>query len=560
MSQECIQHVKMLGDSLFNKRGALLALWQDLAEQFYPERADFTSARNLGAEMATNLMTSAPLLARRNLANAFSAMLRPSSKVWAKVRSRSAAKTDTEAKQYTEQLTRILRNAQYDSRAGFARATSEADNDFATFGQAVIEASLFRPADGSTPHLLHRCWHLRDVAWMEDHIGKVTTAFRKWEPDAITLYRYFRDKVHPIVKERMEKQPYDYKVNCWHVVVPRDLYETFPGAKSFRQPYVSMYIDCDNMHMLECVGSWVNGYVIPRWQTVSGSQYAHSPATVAALPDARLLQSITLVLLEAGEKAVNPPLAAVQDVIRSDVANYAGGITWLDADYDEKTGAALRPLEGDHKNLGFGMELVKDIRMQLQEAFFLNKLNLPPQGGPDMTAYEVGQRVQEYIRNALPLFGPMEAEYNGQLCEVDLELLMRGDGTIAALAPPSMRGQDVEFEFESPLREALDKAKAQQFIEAGQLITHAMQFDQSAGYITDYQKATRDVLSAVMPAEWMRTEDEVANMQKNAAAQARQQQMLDLMAKGSEVAKTSSEALGNTASTLGLSADAGMAA
>lgn len=560
MSQECIQHVKLLGNSLFNKRGSLLSYFQMLAEEFYPERADFTTVRNLGSEMATNLMTSAPLIARRNLANAFGAMLRPSSKVWAKVRSKRPDQDDTDAKKYLEWLTNLQRNAMYDPNSGFVRATKEADNDFATFGQAVIEASLYRPADGSTPHLLHRCWHLRDVAWMENHIGKVNTVFRKWEPDAITLHRFFRDKIHQSVKDRLTDKPYDHKVNCWHVVIPRDLYETFPGAKSFQQPYVSMYVDCDNNHMMECVGQWVNGYVIPRWQTVSGSQYAHSPATVAALPDARLLQSITLVLLEAGEKAVNPPLAAVQDVIRSDVANYAGGITWLDADYDEKSGAALRSLEGDHKNLGFGMELVKDIREQLQEAFFLNKLNLPPQGGPDMTAYEVGQRVQEYIRNALPLFEPMETDYNGQLCEVDLQLLMRGDASIGGRAPPSLKKGELEFQFESPLREAVDKAKVGAFLEAGQVITHAMQFDQSVSYITDYQKSTRDVLSAVMPADWMRTEDEVANMQKNAAAQARQQQMIDLMQKGSEVAKTSSEALGNTAQTLGLSADSGMAA
>lgn len=555
MSQECIQHVKMLGDSLFTKRGSLLSLWQELAEQFYAERADFTSARNVGSELAVNLMTSAPLIARRNLANAFSAMLRPSTKVWAKVRTRHSERENTDDKKYTQQLTTILRNAMYDSRSGFVRATSEADNDFAAFGQAVIEASLYRPGDGSTPHLLHRCWHLRDVAWMENHIGKITTVFRQWKPSAIDLKRFFRDKIHPRVGEMLEKTPYD-PVNCWHVVMPRDLYETFPGAKTFRQPFVSMYVDLDNQHMMECVGQWVNGYVIPRWQTVSGSQYAHSPATVAALPDARLLQSITLVLLEAGEKAVNPPMAAVQDAVRSDMASYAGGVTWLDADYDERQGPALRTLEGNQKNLAFGMELVKDIREQLQEAFFLNKLNLPPQGGPDMTAYEVGQRVQEYIRNALPLFGPMETDYNGQLCEVDLELLMRGDGSIAALAPATMRGQEVEFQFESPLREALDKQKVGQFLESAQVIAQAMNLDQSVVYITDTKKATRDVLSAIQPADWMRSESEVDLLLKNDAAKRQQQELLAMMEQGSQVAKTTSEAAANTAQTLGLSAAA----
>lgn len=553
MSQECIEHVRMLGDNLFTKRGSLLSLWQELAEQFYPERADFTSSRNVGSELATNLMTSAPLIARRNLGNAFGSMLRPSNKVWAKARTKRPDREDTEARKYLEWLSNLLRAAMYDTNSGFQRATKEADNDFATFGQACIEATLYRPGDGSTPHLLHRCWHLRDVAWTENQIGKVTTVFRQWKPTAIDLQRFFRDKIHQSVKDLLEKTPYA-EVNCWHAVVPQDLYRTFPGAKGINQPFVSMYIDLDNQHMMECVGQWVQGYVIPRWQTVSGSQYAHSPATVAALPDARLLQAITLVLLEAGEKAVNPPLAAVQDAVRSDMANYAGGVTWLDADYDERQGPALRTLESENKNLAFGMELVQDIRHQLQEAFFLNKLNLPPQGGPDMTAYEVGQRVQEYIRNALPLFEPMETDYNGQLCEVDLALLLHGDSTIAARKPESLRGEEVEFQFESPLRDAIEKQKVGQFLESAQVIAQAMQLDPSVSFITDYGKAARDVLGAVMPADWMRTESEVDIMKKNAAAQQQQQQLLATMQQGSEVAKTVSEAAANSAETLGLAA------
>lgn len=208
MSQACIEHVRKLGDHLFSKRGSLMALFQELSEQFYPERADFTSARNVGAEMAVNLMTSAPIIYRRNLGNSFGAMLRPSSKVWAKVRSKRQDREDTEAKQYLEWLTNLQRRAMYDPAACFARATSEADQDFATFGQACVEATLYRPGDGSTPHLLHRCWHLRDVAWQENNIGKITTVFRQWKPTAIDLQRFFRNKIHPTVKLMLDKTPY----------------------------------------------------------------------------------------------------------------------------------------------------------------------------------------------------------------------------------------------------------------------------------------------------------------------------------------------------------------
>src|SRR5574337_321819 len=67
-------------NQLFDKRSGLLSLWQTMADNFYPERADFTQTHNLGDEFGVNLMTSYPVLARRDLGNAIGSMLRPSSK------------------------------------------------------------------------------------------------------------------------------------------------------------------------------------------------------------------------------------------------------------------------------------------------------------------------------------------------------------------------------------------------------------------------------------------------------------------------------------------------
>ena len=44
-----------------------------------------------------------------------------------------------------------------------------------------------------------------------------------------------------------------------------------------------------------------------------------------------------------------------------------------------------------------------------------------------MTAYEVQKRMDEYVRGALPLFEPAEAEYNGALCDQTMKLLIRAN-------------------------------------------------------------------------------------------------------------------------------------
>jgi hypothetical protein len=60
----------------------------------------------------------------------------------------------------------------------FTRATKEGDHDFAAFGQTCISVELNKLANG----LLYRCWHLRDLAWMENEEGKIGFVARKWKP------------------------------------------------------------------------------------------------------------------------------------------------------------------------------------------------------------------------------------------------------------------------------------------------------------------------------------------------------------------------------------------
>ncbi len=173
---EAIEFHLEQGKKLFESRASLLSLWQEIADNFYPERADFTTIRNIGCEFADNLTTSYPILARRDLGNALGSMLRPTSKDWFKIRtSENWENLGTDARAWLERAGSIQKRAMYNRRAQFTRATKEADHDFAAFGQAVIQTSLNRNADG----LLYRCWHLRDCAWRENEEGMVDTLYRK---------------------------------------------------------------------------------------------------------------------------------------------------------------------------------------------------------------------------------------------------------------------------------------------------------------------------------------------------------------------------------------------
>ncbi len=552
-------HKKLVddGDKLFSARRQLDDLWQEMANQFYVEMADFTYDRYLGDEFADHLTTSYPLIARRTLGDSLSALLRPvnldntSPGVWFSMRAQDERKEDVAGQRWLDFATGVMRRAMYDTKANFVRATKEGDHSFVTFGQCPLSLELNRNRDG----LLYRCWHLRDVCWSEDSEGQIDTVYRKWSPTATQLVDTFGRNVSPEIMNKLRDDPYG-KIECIHIVIAADKYERrCKDGKKFRTPWISIWIDKDNEYVMEEIGSFSRIYVIPRWVTIPGSQYASSPAVTAALPDARLMQAMSLTLLESGEKFADPPMIATQEAVRSDVQLFAGGITWVDAEYDERLGDALRPLYDQNAAAGLNAALaLRDgVQASIAKAFFLDSLSLPPADVKEMTAFEVGQRISEWIRRAMPIFEPMEFEYNGALCEETFDLLMRNGafGPVEDI-PQSLRGADLKFKFESPLHESADRKKGQKFLEAKAALVQAAELDPSVVPRMNASDALKDVLKSIgTPPTWVRSDIEVQQIAEQQAQEKATQAALAAGADGAAVAKD----LGAAAKSF---ADAGM--
>ncbi len=525
------KELRELGEELFSKKAPLNSLFQDVADNFYFERANFTLRRSIGSDFASNTYTSYPAMCRRDLGNSLGAMLRPTAKVWFHTGIRNTLVKDNETRQWLQAFEETQRRAMYDRSAHFTRATKEGDHDYAAFGQCAISIELNKHANG----LLYRCWHLRDMAWQENEEGEIGSRFRRWKPTVQTMVRIFgKDKLHEDIVRQSEKTPFT-EGNVMHIVVEDDMYDEDAKAR----PYWSIWYDCEHERLITANPIWTCYYRIPRWQTVSGSQYSYSPATVCALPDARLIQAMTFTLLEAGEKATNPPMVATIDAVRSDMALYAGGVTWVDPEYDEKMGEALRPVTQDFRGFNFGVQMQQDARLLIREAFFLNKLDMPQRNAERVTAFEVGQRVQQYIRDALPIFEPMEMEYNAGLCEDTFELLWRNGALGSPLDwPKTLRGAEIGFTFESPLHDAIEQQKGDLLVQGAQLLAAAQPVDPSIVNIVDGKVAFRDALDGIgWPGRWMRNEADVQAIDDQQKAQAQAAQLLGALQQGASAAK-----------------------
>lgn len=506
---------------MFQKQSNLLSYWQILADNFYPERSDFRYVRNLGAELSDQVVDSHPILTRRDLANSFHAMLRDGD--WFNIKTAPGTVPDRDGRAWLQFATQRQR-AIFDAKgSGFTRAVKEGDHDFATFGNAVISVEPNRLRNG----IVFRDWHLKDCAWTEDETGQVSTVARKWNASRFDLWRLFEKNpdatLHEsITNEQARKKPYATE-DIRHIVMPVDIYgdeEMIENGFKF----VSLFLDMKRKVYIQKTPLYHQTYVVPRFQTISGSPYAYSPATVAGLPDARTLQAMTFTLLEAAERYSRPTIVATTGVVNGNVDLRPGGVTWVDNEYDERKGASLRNMSQDRGGFPIGANERGRVYEVLDRAFYLNKINLPMLDR-EMTAYEVQERMKQYRRENLPLFAPLESDYNGQICDATFNLGMQmGMFGSPQDIPRSLQGQDVIFQYESPLTESQNEEKANRFSQTSALLREAAEMDAGVIDNIDFDVAVRDAITGMnAPETWLVPPEVVAERRQQDAAMAQAQ-------------------------------------
>ena len=502
-----------IGSALFSKKLPWDTLCQDIADNFYPMRSDFTRELTLGDDFTTNIMDSYPVQARETLGNAPSAMLRQGD--WFQVKTgRDDVDEDPVAARWLEAATKRFRRLVYDRRANFTAATIETDHDWVTFGQGVISVEESPDRD----HMLHRAWHPRDCAWMLNDVGKVDHVQRKMKKTARNLVKLYKDKVHADITLAAKKDP-TKEFNCRHIVLPMD--EVYGDDKAMRRkyakfPFLSVYVDLDHEQILGEAGLPVFNYVLPRWRTLANIPQGFSPATINSLPDGRMIQQMARIILEQGEKAVDPPTVAKGDIFRDAVNLYAGGMTYVDLESEDDISKLFKTVETG--NLAQGLELKADVRNLIAEAFLLNKLFLPDTR--EMTAYETSERVAEFRRAALPFFGPVESEYNLTLLDTGFQLALHNQHFDIGDMPDILSGAETTFVFESPLNTAEGRALVASFQESVQILAGASQFDKTIPSTMDFQKMTKDAVKGTgAPADWF-NDEQVAQSEKDQQTQA----------------------------------------
>lgn len=447
--------------------------WQEIGQVISPRKIDFVGLQTPGNKRMSQIYDSTGIHANELLAAGLHGLATNPSMQWFSLRmvahrvatedggSGDINQHDTVQK-YLSDVEETMWQRIYQPGSNFTTSLHEFYLDLGSFGTAILY--IGQRDDGG---LLFESRSLAECVIAENSEGRVDTVFRKTSYTVRQMMQMAKSKKNPDgwnvsarVREMFLNQKLDEPVIVIHAVYPRSDRE--PDKKdAANMPWASCYFEHEGCHQLEMSGYPEFPYLVARWSKYAGEVYGRSPG-MTALPDVKMLQAMTLTVIKAAQKIVDPPMWLRDDGVVGQTRTIPGGINYFRGNPHD--GVMLMPVSG--QALPITMELLQDVRTRILRTFFADMLQMPEKA--NVTATEYMQRVSERMRLLGPLIGRLESEALGPMVERIFGILTRA--TLLPPAPQEIQGQEFTVEYVSPIATAQKQQAINGIMQALQVL------------------------------------------------------------------------------------------
>lgn len=399
--------------------------------------------------------------------------------------------------------------------SNFGQMVHEHFRDLGCFGTGNIYEDEGKPGG---PSLNFRNIHIASYYVCENSQGLIDTIYRKILYTARQAVQEWGlenvgDSVRAAYNNENKK---DEKFDFIHAVFPREERDERKKDK-LNMPFASIYIDVKNKKIISESGYNEMPFLVDRLDKESSEIYGRSPA-MKMLPEIKLLNKMVKTIIKAAEKVVDPPLQVPDDGFISPFKTTPGGIMYY------KTGSQDRIVPLDTKaDIGLGLEMENQRRESINRAFFVDLFLLLAEK-KNMTATEVLERVEEKLLLLGPMLGRLQSELFNPLIDRSMGILFRA-GKLPPI-PDGVNAYDIEYIGKLSIAMKMLEVKA----VTGTIAYIAPLVESNPALMDNFNddKIVRGVSDRMgMPADWLRTEEEIAQIRNMRAQQMQAQQQLE---------------------------------
>jgi hypothetical protein len=496
--------------------------WQRIADLILPNQASFTTKRSEGERTDQAQYDSTGALALDRFASAIESILVPRTQRWHKLVAIEPELNDNiEVQKYLEEVTEILFRYRYQASSGFVGSAGEYLRSLGAFG---IGCTFIEDYVGKG--IRYQAQFMGQVYVANDSNGLVDTVHRRFEYTAKQAVEAFGETSSgEYYRKIAQKNPYQ-KLEFIHCVKPNVNYD--PNARDYRRmPIASYYLCMSTQEIVEEGGYFAMPYTVGRFTTSPQEVYGKSPAW-SCLSTLNVANEMSRTILRAGQRAVDPPLMAVDDDSLRSFSLRSGAINW--GALDEQGRQRVVPFQSG-LNLPIGLEMIQNERKTINDAFYITLFQIMVES-PAMTATEAMLRAQEKGALLAPAMGRQQTEFLAPMIQRELDILGRMIGSDGRPVLPPMpeilieAGADVEIEYTSPVNRLQRTEDAVAILRTLESITPLAQYDPSVLDLFDPVKMAKELAEINgVPAEIYRSESEIKEIQAQ-RAKAQEAQML----------------------------------
>jgi hypothetical protein len=279
--------------------------------------------------------------------------------------------------------------------------------------------------------LFYKALHMSEIYIDEDYCGRVDRVDRCYTATLKNAVGEFGlENLSPKAQEDFaDQKKRGTELEILHVVRPNRDYEPgYLGPKG--KPVESLYIEIGEKHLIRRSGFYSMPIPVSRHITGPRDVYGRSPA-MKVLATARGLNAMARTILDAANRAVDPPLLYFDDSDITKIITRPGGTT---AGGVNENGKPLVVPLATGAQLPVGMELQAQERTVVGRAFLEEFFRLLSDPSDRMTATQVIETLQKEGILVGPFAGRRETEKLGPMIERELEIMMRA-GAIPPFPP-----------------------------------------------------------------------------------------------------------------------------
>ncbi|WP_085905903.1 portal protein [Kiloniella majae] len=533
-----------LAETVINRQSALQQdrqkydkVWKETAERMDPFGSILDGKRGDMSKM----FSSRPLQDLSRFAAAIESLLIPRGSVWHGLEPvEDELKEDDEVQAWGEARAKKLFQVRYMAKSGFVSNTQRMFKSLGCYGNQVLmtEEVLERgPGGEDLPPIRYRSIPINECYLASNAWGQTDVFYRVYKLTLRQIITEFGEDNIPLhLKQRMDKP--DLLEEKFEIIHAIDASLSGKIKTNFAWP--SVHVLKLHHHVLRESGYYEFPIHASSFVESDGETYGWGPAMMA-LPDIKQLNVMNKTTIAAAEQAVSPAFATVQKLKRR--LNLGANAINPDLVTDDGRLKIQPIVTGARPDIG--EQLIEKKQLDISANFYGDLWQILV-NKPDMTAYEAALRAQEKNELIGPPFAKQEEMLASMVMRENAILERQAADGIIELAPrpQALEGRSLSLKFTSPmakLRRAAEDVGIQRTLETA---AQQAQFDPSIMDNFDHDKIIRaraDING--MPADLLRSIDEVQGSRQAKAEAEQQQGLLEQQQQQAEIQKTLAPAL-----------------